>query len=318
MSGSLEDAIVSTVAYRDVFDFPLSLDEIHRFLHRQRCTVSEIAATLRATRLCHGRLATDGRFYCLRNREPVLAERGIRERRADAVLVSARGIARRLAHFPHIRMVAITGSLAARNAYDGADIDFLCVTGEGRLWQARAMVLVAKRLANMSRKPRICPNFFLSTAALDFDDHSMYIAQELAQMVPVYGFDIYDRIRARNAWSDRFLPNAGGAPEFAGDRSVPVKAAIKTPLEKLYGGCVGSWFEPFERFRKMRRFNAPDFAGGRYSAFTRERTGHDMTKGRAIEAEWQRRLRMVNESTGPAPNPNGPAFAVETSLGKSA
>lgn len=292
---TLEEAIVSTIAYRDVFDFPIDLEEIHRFLHRHRCTVADISDTLNETGLCHGRVATDGQFYCLAHREAILTKRGPHENRAQDFFVTARTIARQLAHLPYIRMVAITGSLAARNAYEGADIDFLCVTANGRLWQARALVLVAKRLDAMTRKRRICPNFFLSTGALDFNHHSMYIAQELAQMVPLYGLDTYYKIRTQNVWADDFLPNAVGPPQSSGGLSVSVNNMIKTPMEKLYGGLVGTWFEHFESSRKMRRFNAPDFEGGRYSPFTHERTGHDMTKGRSIEDEWQKRLHGVNE-----------------------
>lgn len=290
---------MSTVAYRDVFDFPPTLEEIHRFLHWQRCSVADVSASLEATGLCHGRLATDGQFFCLAHRAAILPQRRMREERARTSLVQARAIARQLAHLPHIRMIAITGSLAARNGYDGADIDFLCVTSKGRLWQARAVVLAAKRLDAMTRRRGICPNFFLSTAALGFDEHSMYIAQELAQMVPVYGHDVYDRIRAGNRWADDFLPNASGPPGMSGDVAVSVRGAVKAPLEKLYGALVGTWLEPIERSRKLRRFNAPDFAEGRYSTFTAERTGHDVTTGQSIEAEWQKRLRGVMDDGDP-------------------
>lgn len=287
---SLEEAIFSTVAYRDVFDFPLSLDEIHRYLHWHRCSAAEVAEALEATDLCHGRLKTDGTFYCLAQRRTVLQGRLEREERAQRTLLTAQKVARQLAYLPHIKMVALTGSLAARNGYKGADIDFLCVTNEGRMWQSRALVLVAKRIDAMTRKRKICPNFFMSTAALEFDVQSMYVAQELAQMVPIYGRETYDQMRRINSWSSDFLPNAADPPPNSDALSISVSETLKAPLQSLYGTLVGTWLEPWERSRKLLRFNAAHYNDGTYSAFSSERTGHDTTTGQRIEAAWNKHL----------------------------
>lgn len=289
----LEEAILSTVAYRDTFEFPMTLEEIHRYLHWRRCSVADVAEVLEASDLCRGRLATDGQYYSLSSNKATLQKRGEREARAQARMQVAMKMAGVLAHLPHIRMVAITGSLAARNCYEGSDIDFFCVTTEGRMWQARALVLVAQRLDRRFLKQGLCANYFASTRALGFDDRSMYIAQELAQMVPVYGHEVYDRIRAENAWTADFLPNADGAP--GSEARVAERRAIKRPLEGLYGGLIGTWLEPVERSRKMRRFNAPGFNNGTYSAFTAERTGHDLTVARRIEAAWKESYTTARE-----------------------
>ena len=294
---ALEAAILSTVAYRDIFDFPMTLDEIHRYLHWQQCSVADVAETLAKTELCHGRLATDGRYYCLANREWTLDDRHVREARAEQKMQVALRIARLLSHLPHIRMIAITGSLAARNCYEGSDIDFFCVTSEGRMWQARALVLVVARWDAMTRKRGICANYFASTRAIEFDNQSMYIAQELSQMVPVYGHDIYEQIRAQNGWTSRFLPNGSTPPMPRIDVSVHARA--KRAMEGLVAAFTGSWLETFERTRKMRRFNDPSFMDGTHSPFTADRTGHDQRVGKRIEAAWQARFGAIRPQTAP-------------------
>ncbi|WP_375175186.1 hypothetical protein [Pseudooceanicola sp.] len=294
----LEEAILSTVAYRDVFGFPLTLEEIHRYLHWHGGSVTAVAAALEDSRLFAGRLETDGRYYCLAGRASILADRHRQDTRAHQALATARDVARQLAHFPHIRMIALTGSLAVRNCYDGSDIDLLCVTSPGLMWQSRAFLLVAQRLDAMTRKRRICLNFFMSTDAMRFDNRCMYTAQELAQMVPLYGREVYDSMRAENAWSADFLPNAIGAPPMAERMSVTARGAVKSPCEKLAGTLLGPWLEPFERRRKLRRFNAPDFMDGTYSAYSAERTGHNMVTGQRIELEWTRRANEAISGLG--------------------
>jgi hypothetical protein len=58
--------------------------------------------------------------------------------------------------------------------------------------------------------PRLCPNYLVTTRALELEpaDRDYYVARELAQMVPLWGQVTYESLRARNAWMVEFQPNA--------------------------------------------------------------------------------------------------------------
>ena len=94
--------------------------------------------------------------------------------------------ARYLANLPHVRMVGITGSVAAGNVRPDCDIDFMVLTEAGAMWRTRALAMVSA-LIDAKIGGRLCPNFFLSVAALSLDRRSLYDAHELAQLVPLYG-----------------------------------------------------------------------------------------------------------------------------------
>ncbi len=286
----IEQAILSTVAYRDCFDFPVNLGEIHRFLHGVRCTPQDVARVISVSNLCHGRLETDGLYHCLAGRNAIISGRYSRETRAQSRLKTARKIARVLANIPHIRMVALSGSLAARNSTKGDDLDFFCVTEQGKLWRTRALVLCVKLMDAKTTRNKICPNFFLSTAALSLDTQRMYIAHEVAQMVPMYGLDTYARMRTQNAWVDAILPNATQPPDMAEGLRVSARSPVKTALEWVMQTPPGTWFERVESERKIRRFNSEDFYDTPHTQFTKERTGQRKFIGDWVETEWQARL----------------------------
>src|SRR6266571_5298698 len=67
-------AALRTVAYADVFDYPLNALEVHRYLHATLATVEETEAAL-AT--CGALSRRDG-YYTLRGRESLVAVRGRR------------------------------------------------------------------------------------------------------------------------------------------------------------------------------------------------------------------------------------------------
>jgi hypothetical protein len=205
-------AILNTVVYADIFDYPLTLTEIHRYL-TSACASLEVVSRLAAA---HRFLRPVGGYYTLMGREAIISTRARREKKAIRLWREAHYYGRIIAGLPFVRMVAVTGSLAMNNVEADADIDYLIVTTPGRLWLCRLLVLVIVRLAAF-RGISLCPNFLLTQNALEIPEHSLYAAHEFVQMVPLSGLDLYLRMRTLNPWVWDFLPNASGLPEEAGD-----------------------------------------------------------------------------------------------------
>ena len=76
---SLDRAILLTLAYADVFEYPLTLPEVHRYLSAQRATVGEVTGAL--SEMVHSRaIACNGEFFTLPGRESIVETRGDRSR----------------------------------------------------------------------------------------------------------------------------------------------------------------------------------------------------------------------------------------------
>ncbi len=288
---TLERAIYSTVAYRDIFHFPVTPGEIHRYLHGVRCSLDEVGEALAGpglTRL----LASDGEFFALAGRQDSFAVRRERRILSQAQAATARRFARFLATLPNVRMVALTGSLAAGNFPKDGDIDFLLVTDAGTMWRTRALCRFLALLDDKLRKGLFCPNTFLSAAALPLTRHSMYDAQELSQMVPLHGLADYHAVRHANAWTLDFLPNAEGAPDGAADHQA-FSEGLKRAGEWMLGSRFGRAIENFEAERKIHRFNETDRLKGAWTRSTRE--SHSMWDGMRLRIEdaWQERLEAI-------------------------
>ena len=284
----LERAVLRTVAYGDVFDYPVRMDEIHRYLEMpaQRDEVESTTQSLVPDRLA----SADGYFH-LAGRERLVDLRCGREKVAAELWPEAIRCGHAIARLPFVRMVALTGALAMNNVDRGADLDFLIVTERDRVWLCRAFIIQLVRLHRL-RGIVICPNWVLSEDALELDQRDFFAARELSQMVALAGVELYGRMRARNHWTRRFLPNANASP-----RSVPIapngRSAISRTGEVVLRTGLGSALERWERFRKSREIARVSPGNPEVVLDRHQCKGHVDRHGQRITAAYAERLRAL-------------------------
>jgi hypothetical protein len=241
-------AILEALAYSDIFNYPLRLDELRRYLPVH---LNELDLSAELLQL-NGRIGFQDGYYFLAGRQAIVALRRSREAPSRRVLGRARLYGRVLSVLPFIRMTAVTGSLAVLNCDQTSDLDFMLVAKPGRLWTARACALALNRLTRLFGDT-LCPNLIVSETALEWPLHDLYSARELCQMILVSGEEVYARLLAANPWVDAVLPNAR---ESAAAVRLPRRASILQMLLELpLAGKVGDWFEAWEMKRKIARLS---------------------------------------------------------------
>lgn len=256
---SLERAAFATLAYADVFDYPLNIFDVHRYMHGLAAPLQDVRRALTGLQGISLVEGCDG-FYTLPDRTHLLEKRREREISAWRAWPLVQSYARKIASLPFVRMVALTGSLAARNADPGADMDYLLVTAPRRLWICRAEIILLARWA--ARQGHIiCPNYLISERDLNFKERNFYTAHELAQMVPLAGLEVYKRLRVANHWTTTFLPNAS-SPPFPGLLEHTASGRLKHLGETLLNWRSWDFVEAWEMQRKINRFKNMDSLPG--------------------------------------------------------
>jgi len=254
---TVSEAIFRTVLYADVFSFPMTEDEIHHFLIGLSANKAEVQFALEQSRWLAQRIERVNGYCAVHGHAHIADQRYARESASQALWPVARRYGVLLAHLPFVRMVALTGALAMRNASGSRDdIDYILVTAPGRVWTARALTVLIVRVARLWHVG-LCPNYVLAETALVQARQDLFIAHELAQMVPLAGFHIYETMRAVNDWSMPLLPNAiGPFYKEADHRPRGLGRLIQQLGEWILGGRLGDAFERWEQRRKMRKFSA--------------------------------------------------------------
>ena len=282
---TLERAILETLAYSDIFKYPLQLLELHRYLPMY----IEVEKLSSALDMLGAKVGKKADYYFLPGRAEIVDIREQREARSRSLLPHAMTYGCILGSLPFIRMVTLTGSLAVLNSSENADFDYMLVTAPNRVWTARAFALLFNRLTRLFGHT-LCPNLILSENALAWSTHDLYSAREFCQMVPITGIDVYRKLMKANQWVKDFLPNALQTSEVSKTSEVSLQNLLELPLRSRLGNIIESW----EMNRKIVRFSKlPGF--GEETVFNADMCqGNFDNHKKWTRAALQERLRKLN------------------------
>jgi hypothetical protein len=209
---------LKTLAYADVFDYPLTAPEIWKFLiTEKRIDPERFLREILEMRGEKKQVVTDGPFFCLPGRKKIIALRKKRQRWSQKKLKIARRVAKWLKLIPWIKMIAVTGNLAMENSDRGDDIDLLVVMTKNRLWLTRFFTVLLVELVSHRRRPgdkeakdKICLNMFLDEThlAVPKKERDLFSAHEVCQLKVIWEKDnLYQKFLKKNQWIKEFLPN---------------------------------------------------------------------------------------------------------------
>ncbi len=290
----IEAAVLRTLLYADVFNFPMTSEEIHHFLIDDApASLKQIEDILATSLFIREHVEMDCGYFVRVGRRALIEQRMAREKASQTLWPQALRYGTWLARLPFVRMVAVTGALAMHNAASvHDDLDYMLVTAEGRVWLARAFSILLVRVARLGGVI-ICPNYVLSESALEQNKKDLFIAHEITQMIPIYGHPLYWAFRAVNTWVADHLPNADKT--FRDEPEHPpgkFGLTIKRTLEALLGGKLGDRLENWEYQRKLRRF-AGDMKTPHSAAQLDEKRvkGHFKDYGHPVLRQYHERLR---------------------------
>jgi hypothetical protein len=282
------EAILHTVIYADLFDYPLTAQQIHRYLTGYTAPLAIVEEHLASDVWLSERLDSIPPFWFLAGRGHLVRLRQEREAYSRNLWSAAWRYGHLMATLPFVRMTAVTGSLAMNNAASAQDdMDFLIVTRQGRVWLARGLVLLVVHLARRLGV-EICPNYVMAEQHLRLGEPNLFTAHELAQLVPLHGRSTYLRLVESNAWLSHYLPNCSPQQVGSGETGRMARYGQRL-MEFPLGGRLGDALEGWERERKiprLRRIAAE--RGGTGATYT-----PDLCKGHVDDHESTIRERYV-------------------------
>jgi hypothetical protein len=238
----IERAIIKTLCYGDVFEFPLTQSEIIQQLITEK-KVTPLTIKNNLTKLHqNGLICQTGSYFHLPKKSKTVSLRTQNLKYSVRKTALAKNIALSLMGLPYISAVFLTGAVAVNNATETDDIDFMIISRPNKLWSCRIGVTLYLELKKLRRRPndteasdKICPNLFVDSTALSVPKQmrNLYTAHEVIQVKPLVDPDhFHELFLYENRWIQKFVPH------------IEIECPTYSPRS------VASTIDPFESFAR--------------------------------------------------------------------
>ncbi len=217
----LEKSIIKTLAFFDIFDYPMTELEIWKWLYKpgHKIDLSEIRHSLSNSKELKEHISLKEGFYCLKGKEQAYLRRKQNNNFAERKFAKAILITKIFRFIPFIRMVAVCNTLAYSNAREESDIDLFIISKKGKIWLARFFSILLVKFLKIrpkedKKKDTICLSFFVDESDLDIQsvmigEKDIYFPYWIQQLMPIYDPDgLYKKFMTANSWYKEYLPNA--------------------------------------------------------------------------------------------------------------
>ncbi|MBM2820975.1 MAG: hypothetical protein HW405_735 [Candidatus Berkelbacteria bacterium] len=247
---NIENSILKTLAFDDIFDRPLLLDEIWRFLYKTPASKLQVFMGIK-TLLKKEKIqkATSEKsqniYYYLAGKEKIVQKYFQNFVISQKHLKKVSWIINILRKSPFIKNISVINSLSFNTSNVDSDIDILIVAKKGKLWTARAITILLLEIMGQNKNKwykagKFCVGFAFDETRLNLTKirfkKDIYFTHWLANLIPVYDQGIYKNLIEKNSWIKEELPNWE-------EKEVKIENSKLGILEKLLTGKFGKSLE---------------------------------------------------------------------------
>ena len=297
----IDDHIIRTLLYYDIFNYPLKSEEIFRFLGIDPINEADFLSSLQF--LKHHQIVFQfENFFTLKNNRASIDRRKKGNIEAEKYLMLAKKQSKLIAKFPFVRGVLASGSLSKGYMDENSDLDFFIITAPKRLWIARTLLVMYKRIFLFNSHKYFCVNYFVDEDHLEIEEKNLFTATELATVIPLYGSKQYENLHFSNTWLKVFFPNYNPSSIL----NVPLskisfsKRILENLCNFILGDSVEGYFQhkTLSRWKRLyeNRYSATDFQVA-FKSKSYASKNHDRNYQRKIMDLYEEKLQLTGMNT---------------------
>ena len=263
----LHAEILRTLLYYDIWRYPLTAKELYLFLPIDSMTFDEFMENLQVHGLGKDVLVENGHYFVRSESPEIVVQRNEKERHARNLWRWARISTHVIKRFPFVRGVFVSGDLSKNATNPNSDIDFFIIAAPNRLWIARTLLILFKKIFLLNNKRFFCLNYFSTSDHLPLEEQNIFLATEIAHLKPLFNSDMFFDYLEANKWITSYFPNFDaarlGLPRTNNRRSV-LQRVLELPFSLIPAGKLDTYL--LEKMKSVWAKRYPE-----YDEKTRER-----------------------------------------------
>lgn len=275
MNHALHQSVIKTLAYFDIFDYPLTREELFLYLWQSPPNVSYSDFILEIENLLQSERARSlesfGGYYFLPGRRDIIAKRERKILYTEERIKIARRGTKKLRYIPFVRALFVCNQLPV-GVKKNSDIDVFIVVREGRIWLTRFLITVILSIFHLRRtkknvERKMCLSFYVTDNNLDLSNicigfPDVYQAYWNSQLIPVYDSDnFYTKIVEKNTWVKKVLGNMPQKYSILDRWNVfdtKTTKSIKSFFEWVFSSKFGNFCEKSIRALQLKKMKGSE------------------------------------------------------------
>jgi len=216
-NNKIQEAVLKTVIFFDLFNYPLTNWEIWQYL-KLEISLGVLEQAVLDLVLAGSLEQYDG-FYFLPGRAEIIETRRERYNFANYKIKLARRATKLFKWLPSVKLVAVANLIGHHNLRNESDVDIFIVSSPNRLWLTRLfctglMKITKQRPTKECKRNKMCLSFYaaadgLAMEPLRFKPSDPYFDHWFLGLYPIYDNDKYlAYMRFKNPWLKKSFPNS--------------------------------------------------------------------------------------------------------------
>nr|NCD01054.1 hypothetical protein [bacterium] len=212
----IEKAIVETMAFFDIFNYPLTAFEIWKYL-KIDLDYKEIFYSINKL-IKKDILDKKNGFYFFKDRGCLVDIRKNRYFYTKRKIKIVKKWFKFFKFFINYEAIYIANVIGSNNLKDNGDIDLFIVSSHKKIWSTRFFLAFLGKFFNIRPKPgdekdKLCFSFFIDEINLNLEkfkiDNDLYFIYWVTGLIPLELSDekYFKKILKDNLWLKRYLPN---------------------------------------------------------------------------------------------------------------
>lgn len=237
----MEQAILKTLAYFDLFSYPLTLVELSTFLRldgveADGSIAEEILTAFNSSENLRSKISYEQGFFYLHGRGELVSRRMRRYNLADKKFKIALRALKVMQLLPSLKSAMICNSLSFNNSSEQSDIDLFLVIAPETLWITRLLMIglsefMGVRIHLADSKDKLCLSFLICEGNYGLEKVAIgggdvYLEYWLATLMPIFGREEYEKLLKENMRLLAELPNFS-AKRAAGRRRLGERSSSR-------------------------------------------------------------------------------------------
>lgn len=270
MENTLTKSILQTLSYFDIFDYPLTREELFQFLWQPPLNLSYSDFILQLEKVMQTELVRKvesiGSYYFLAERSEIIAKRERKVLYTEEKIAIAKRGTNKLRYVPFVQALFVCNQLAV-GVKKNSDIDVFIVVKRGHMWTTRALITTLLsffllRRTSGSIADMMCLSFYVTDDNLDLSSicipaPDVYQAYWNAQLIPLYDpDDFFQKIQEKNTWVKHYLPHTFTKFDISNRARVSDTSftlVIKKFAQWFLSYSLGSLIERHFRFLQLQK-----------------------------------------------------------------